>query len=82
MLYTMMYSHIRYLHLHAGYTASMITFTHPHNRTMGLASNIDMHNNALRKLRAGNPFTKFKRRTGYKGLIRGSEVTTGLNGWH
>ena len=67
---------------HAGYTASMITFTHPHNRTMGLASNIDMHNNALRKLRAGRQWVKFKDRTGYKGLIRGSEVTHGLNGWH
>lgn len=67
---------------HNGYKAVMMTFTHPHHKGEALADTMAKHNEALRKLRAGEPFKRFKERTGYAGVIRGSEVTYGANGWH
>lgn len=67
---------------HNGMKAVMMTFTHPHRAGQKLADNMRMHNEALRLFRKGRAFDLFKKRAGYKGLIRGNEVTYGKNGWH
>lgn len=72
---------IKYAYSH-GLKVIMLTFTHPHNKSHGLKDCISMHNEALRRLRAGKAWQKFKDRIGYQGLIRSNEVTYGANGWH
>lgn len=72
---------IKYAYSH-GLKVVMFTFTHPHNKSHGLKDCIEMHNFALRRLRAGGAWKKFKDRIGYQGLIRSNEVTHGANGWH
>lgn len=65
-----------------GYTATMVTFTHPHSRQDSLESNIERHNTALKLFRGGRVWSKFKQSVGFVGLIRVMEITHGANGWH
>lgn len=60
----------------------MVTLTFPHYQWQQLSDLIAQQADALQKLRAGNPWTKFKQRMGYKGLIRSLELTYGQSGWH
>lgn len=60
----------------------MVTLTFPHYQWQQLSDLIAQQTDALHRLRAGNPWTKFKQRMGYRGLIRSLELTYGENGWH
>lgn len=60
----------------------MLTLTHPHHKGQSLKNNMKMHNDALKLFRMGRSYDLFKKRIGYNGLIRGSEITHGKNGWH
>ena len=60
----------------------MVTLTFPHYQWQQLSDLVAQRADALQKLRAGNPWTKFKQRMGYRGLIRSLELTYGDNGWH
>lgn len=65
-----------------GTQAMMLTFTFPHARTDRLDDLLNRFNSALRGMRSGNPWKKFRASTGYRGLIRATEITLGENGWH
>lgn len=67
---------------HQGMAPAMITFTFPHVRFDRLDGLLDRQAQAFRKLRAGNVWTLFKRRSGFRGLVRSLELTHGRNGWH
>lgn len=60
----------------------MITITFPHYAREKLGDLLESQAQALHKMRSGNPWTKFKNRVGFEGLIRSLEVTHGRNGWH
>lgn len=60
----------------------MVTLTFPHYAWQELSVLLAQQAFALEKLRAGNPWTRFKDRHGFEGLIRGLELTYGTNGWH
>lgn len=65
-----------------GKQAVMVTFTFPHTTDDGLKELLEKQANALKKLRAGNVWTLFKKRIAFDGLVRSLEVTRGGNGWH
>ena len=60
----------------------MVTLTFPHYSWQDLRTLIDQQADALRRLRAGAPWRRFKEAHGYQGLIRSLELTHGANGWH
>ncbi len=60
----------------------MVTLTFPHYAWKDLPTLLEQQAFALAKLRAGNPWTRFKERHGFQGLIRALELTYGINGWH
>ncbi len=60
----------------------MVTLTFPHRAWHSLRRLLQQQAHALELLRSGGAWTRFKERTGYKGLIRSLEVTHGDNGWH
>lgn len=60
----------------------LVTLTFPHRRKHKLLDLLKLQAAALRHLRAGAPWTRWKTRNGYEGLIRSLELTHGLNGWH
>lgn len=62
--------------------AVMVTLTFPHQLHQPLKELLDKQKDALTRLRAGNPWSKFKSRVGYHGMIRSLELTYGDNGWH
>lgn len=65
-----------------GTQAMMLTFTFPHTKNDRLDDLLSRFNAALRSMRNGNPWKKFRASTGYRGLIRATEITLGDNGWH
>lgn len=65
-----------------GLQSCMVTLTFPHYAWQKLADLIAQQTDALHRLRAGAPWTRFKAATGYRGLIRSLELTVGDNGWH
>lgn len=60
----------------------MVTLTFPHRAWNKLGRLLDQQAAALHNLRVGKPWTKFKERYGYQGMIRALEITHGANGWH
>jgi hypothetical protein len=60
----------------------MVTLTFPHRAWHSLRRLLDQQADALKRLRRGAPWERFKARTGFRGLIRSLEVTHGDNGWH
>jgi len=62
--------------------AVMVTLTFPHYFSQQLADLLEQQKTALKHLREGSPWVRFKKATGYRGLIRSLELTHGLNGWH
>lgn len=60
----------------------MVTLTFPHYAWQKLSDLVAQQADALRRLRAGAPWTRFKESVGYQGLIRSLELTLGQNGWH
>lgn len=66
----------------AGLQPVMVTLTFPHHAWSKIGRLLDQQAAALKKLRQGTPWTKFKTRHGYEGLIRSLEITHGANGWH
>ena len=60
----------------------MVTLTFPHYAWQILSELRDQQADALHRLRGGEPWRRFKRAHGYRGLIRALELTFGENGWH
>lgn len=65
-----------------GYSPAMVTFTAPHTAFDTLADQKEKMTAAFKRLRQGSPWTRFKEKTGFGGLVRSTEVTFGANGWH
>ncbi|MEG1124817.1 MAG: protein rep [Citrobacter sp.] len=65
-----------------GLQAVMVTLTFPHYAWQQLAELLEQQKTALKYLREGSPWIRFKKATGYQGLIRSLELTHGQNGWH
>lgn len=65
-----------------GLQSVMVTLTFPHYVWQKLSELLSQQADALHRLRAGAPWTRFKKSTGYQGLIRSLELTIGSNGWH
>lgn len=65
-----------------GLQTAMVTLTFPHYAWQKLTDLLSQQADALHRLRAGAPWTRFKTSTGYQGLIRSLELTVGSNGWH
>lgn len=65
-----------------GLQSAMVTLTFPHYAWNKLKDLIGQQADALHRLRAGAPWSRFKTATGYQGLIRSLELTIGGNGWH
>lgn len=60
----------------------MVTLTFPHRAWHKLRDLLDQQAMALQRLRAGQPWEKFKKSVDFRGLIRSLELTHGDNGWH
>lgn len=60
----------------------MVTFTNPHQVSDHLPTLLKQQAFAFAKLRAGEPWRRFKEKYGFSGLIRALELTHGQNGWH
>lgn len=60
----------------------LVTLTFPHKNWHKLVDLLKQQAAALKNLRAGAPWTRWKTRAGYRGLIRSLELTHGANGWH
>jgi hypothetical protein len=60
----------------------LITLTFPHKHWQSLAELIEGQSRALRLLRVGSPWQRFKNSVDYQGHIRSLELTHGTNGWH
>ena len=60
----------------------MVTLTFPHYAWQTLGDLIRQQADALRRMRAGAPWKRFRVSHGYRGLIRALELTHGDNGWH
>ena len=66
----------------SGKQACMVTFTFPHTVKDNLKDLLKCFAEALHDFKSGNPWTKFKAKYGFEGLIRSLEITRGGNGWH
>lgn len=66
----------------SGLQSVMVTLTFPHYVWQKLADLLTQQADALHRLRAGAPWSRFKKSAGYQGLIRSLELTLGQNGWH
>ncbi len=60
----------------------MVTLTFPHYAWQNLGDLIAQQADALRRMRAGAPWKRFRVAHGYRGLIRALELTHGAHGWH
>lgn len=65
-----------------GLQAVMVTLTFPHYFFQSLSSLLRQQKVALKYLREGSSWARFKKTIGYCGLIRSLELTQGQNGWH
>jgi len=65
-----------------GLQSVMVTLTFPHYAWHILGDLVKQQADALHRLRAGAPWTRFKTAAGYQGLIRSLELTYGQHGWH
>lgn len=65
-----------------GLQCAMLTFTAPHQKSQFLADLLEMFKDALHGFRAGDSWTRFKKKLGFRGLIRSLEITYGDHGWH
>lgn len=66
----------------SGYCPQMITLTFPHTKFDSLPDLLSKQAAAFRKLRSGKAWAGFKKRYGFRGLVRSLELTFGANGWH
>lgn len=62
--------------------AAMVTLTFPHTKNEKLEVLLKKQADALARFRRGSPWTRFKNKVGFAGLIRALELTYGSNGWH
>ena len=65
-----------------GKKVALVTLTFPHQAADDLGVMLQRQGEAGRKLRAGEPWKRIKRRSGVEGSIRALELTHGKNGWH
>lgn len=65
-----------------GKQAAMVTLTFPHYKQNSLDELIQKQAAALRYFRSSSPWTRFKTKVGFAGLIRALELTYGQHGWH
>lgn len=61
---------------------ALVTLTFPHGRHQQLGKLLEQQSEALRLMRVGSPWKRFKSAIGYEGVIRSLELTHGENGWH
>lgn len=66
----------------AGLQPALVTLTFPHGRHQQLGQLLEQQAEALRLMRVGAPWQRFKSAVGYQGVIRSLELTHGANGWH
>ena len=66
----------------AGFQPALVTLTFPHGRHQKLGRLLEQQAEALRLMRTGAPWQRFKSALGYQGVIRSLELTHGMNGWH
>lgn len=66
----------------AGFQPVLVTLTFPHGRHHKLGRLLKQQAEALRLMRTGAPWQRFKSAIGYEGLIRSLELTYGMCGWH
>ncbi len=64
------------------YQPMLVTLTAPHRRDQSLADLRAMQAKALKLLRSGKGGAAMRQTLGYRGLVRGLELTYGGNGWH
>ena len=60
----------------------MLTLTFPHYLSDKLAEITKKHDKALKIFREGGSYQRFVDSIEYAGMIHGTEVTFGVNGWH
>lgn len=65
-----------------GFQPVMVTLTFPHQAWHKLSRLLEQQAMALQRLRAGQPWDRFKRSIGFQGMIRALELTYGEAGWH
>jgi len=61
---------------------ALVTLTFPHGNHQQLGRLLEQQAEALRLMRVGSPWKRFKLATGYQGVIRSLELTHGAHGWH
>lgn len=66
----------------SGYQPVMVTLTFPHQSWQKLGGLLEQQAKALQRLRAGQPWDRFKKLIDFQGLIRALELTHGASGWH
>lgn len=66
----------------SGFQPVMVTLTFPHQSWHKLGDLLEQQAKALQRLRAGQPWGRFKSSMDFQGLIRALELTHGTNGWH
>lgn len=66
----------------SGKQAAMVTLTFPHYKESQLEDLIKKQASALAYFRSGAPWSRFKKKVGFTGLIRALELTYGQHGWH
>lgn len=60
----------------------LVTLTFPHKSWQKLRALLDQQADALKRLRQGSPWQRFKDDVNFQGMIRSLELTHGANGWH
>lgn len=60
----------------------LVTLTFPHQAWHKLGPLLEQQAMALQRLRAGQPWKRFKKSIGFEGFIRALELTHGDHGWH
>ena len=60
----------------------MLTLTFPHKVSDELSETTKKHAEALEYFRSGKSYKNFRQKNEYVGMIKGTEITYGKNGWH
>lgn len=66
----------------SGFKIIMVTLTNQHYKHDSAADLLEKQAKALKYLRSGVTYQKFKKRIGLKGFTRTLEILYGQNGWH
>lgn len=70
------------LHQRAGGDVAMLTLSFPHTKNMTLKEILVKQNKALKKFKSSSIYKKIMPQVGFRGSLKSTEVTYGINGWH